>query len=267
VKPLTPEEAFKENMAIPVVATRLEPAKPFLLPINSAFAPSRLKAVECLTAAIYYEAASESVEGQRGVAQVVLNRVRHPAYPKSVCGVVYQGSERSTGCQFSFTCDGSLARQPSRTGWQLARNIAVAALSGVVEPRVGTATHYHTVWVAPYWSPSLAKIAVIGAHIFYRFPGYWGKRSAFTGAYAGETVQTADPLAAAEELLGDAASALAADAPPLDPAKETGLMIPQGQLIAPVATPALRVDEAKGALIADENAAGQLGADAATTAP
>src|SRR3546814_17339709 len=70
--------------------------------------------MDCLTAAIYYEAAQESESGKRGVAQVVLNRARHPAFPSSICGVVYQGSERKTGCQFTFTFDGSLARKPSR---------------------------------------------------------------------------------------------------------------------------------------------------------
>jgi spore germination cell wall hydrolase CwlJ-like protein len=75
---------------------------------------------DCLTAAIYYEAASEPDDGQRAVAQVVLNRVAHPAYPKTVCGVVYQGSERGTGCQFTFTCDGALARKPSRYFWDRA---------------------------------------------------------------------------------------------------------------------------------------------------
>ncbi|MFN5901342.1 MAG: cell wall hydrolase, partial [Novosphingobium sp.] len=70
----------------------------------------RSRALQCLAAAVYYEARSESDVGQRAVAQVVLNRVAHPSYPNTVCGVVYQGSERTTGCQFSFTCDGSLAK-------------------------------------------------------------------------------------------------------------------------------------------------------------
>jgi len=74
----------------------------------------QMRALTCLTQAVYYEAASEPDGGQRAVAQVVLNRVAHPAYPKTVCGVVYQGSERSTGCQFTFTCDGALARMPNR---------------------------------------------------------------------------------------------------------------------------------------------------------
>jgi Cell Wall Hydrolase len=124
----------------------------------------RSRAAECLTAAVYYEAASEPDQGQRAVAQVVLNRVAHPAFPGTVCGVVYQGSERSTGCQFSFTCDGSLARVPSKFFWERARQVAEQALSGYVESSVGLATHYHTNAVHPYWAPSLHFITSIGAH-------------------------------------------------------------------------------------------------------
>lgn len=145
----------------------------------------RGRAVECLTAAVYYEAASEPDQGQRAVAQVVLNRVAHPAYPGTVCGVVYQGSERSTGCQFSFTCDGSLARKPSVFFWERARRVAVAALSGQVEPSVGLATHYHTIQIHPYWAPSLNPIGVIGAHRFYSFKGKAGQAGTYRFAYSG----------------------------------------------------------------------------------
>lgn len=134
---------------------------------------------------IYYEAGSESAAGQRAVAQVVLNRMRHPAFPSSVCGVVYSGSLRATGCQFTFTCDGSLGRPPSTAGWARARSVALAALSGAVDPTVGQATHYHALYVAPYWSPSLLKVANIGAHTFYRWKGFNGKRAAFVSPYAG----------------------------------------------------------------------------------
>ncbi|MXO92760.1 cell wall hydrolase [Erythrobacter arachoides] len=144
-----------------------------------------VRAQECMTQAIYYEAASESDAGQRAVAQVVLNRVAHAAYPRSVCGVVYQGSERSTGCQFSFTCDGSLARRPSQTAWSRASRIAREALAGVVYAPVGTATHYHTLAVHPYWAPSLDTVTVIGAHIFYRWKGAAGQPSAFRAGYSG----------------------------------------------------------------------------------
>lgn len=151
----------------------------------------RTRAEQCLTAAIYYEAASEPDAGQRAVAQVVLNRVAHPSYPKTVCGVVYQGSERSTGCQFSFTCDGSLARVPSRLFWDRAANVARAALSGYVYAPVGLATHYHTVAVHPYWAPSLNFLGTIGAHRFYSFRGPAGSAATFSFAYRG-----GEPLAA-----------------------------------------------------------------------
>lgn len=173
-----------------------------------------LRAQECLAQAIYYEAASESDAGQRAVAQVVLNRVAHPAYPRSVCGVVYQGSERRTGCQFTFTCDGSLVRQRSTSGFRRASRIAREALSGVVYAPVGTATHYHTLAVNPYWASSLESVGVIGAHIFYRWPGAAGRPEAFTARYSGaepvpararvQTSQAPDP-AVAPTIAGGAA--------------------------------------------------------------
>lgn len=150
----------------------------------------RWRALQCLTTAIYYEAASEPDAGQRAVAQVVLNRVAHPAWPNTVCGVVYQGSERP-GCQFSFACDGSLARKPMKAFWDRARRVAADALAGNVYAPVGLATHYHTTAVHPYWAPSLAFIGTIGAHRFYNWAGAAGKPSAFTARYAGR-----EPIAA-----------------------------------------------------------------------
>jgi spore germination cell wall hydrolase CwlJ-like protein len=187
LREVAPDTAAELNAAIPATAGYNPPAHAFTI-APAAFS-ARLRSIECLTAAIYYEAASESDDGQRAVAQVVLNRVRHPTYPNSVCGVVYQGSERSTGCQFSFTCDGSLARVPSIAGWARARRIAAAALAGSVYAPVGYSTHYHTDQVLPYWASSLAKTAVIGAHIFYRWNGGWGTPAAFRQRYAG-----AEPL-------------------------------------------------------------------------
>ncbi len=145
----------------------------------------RSRALQCMTAAIYYEARSEPDAGQRAVAQVVLNRVAHPSYPNTVCGVVYQGSQRRTGCQFSFTCDGSLARIPNPMFWLRAENVARAALSGYVYGPVGLATHYHTIAIHPYWAPSLSHVGTIGAHRFYRFGGAAGQPGAFRFAYAG----------------------------------------------------------------------------------
>lgn len=180
---LTIDQAEAWNAANPTFKGANPAAKPFKLRTEGVLDEAR--AVDCLTAAVYYEAAWETKDGQRAVAQVVLNRVRHPAYPKTVCGVVFQGSQRKTGCQFSFTCDGSMNRAPNQAAWDRSRNIAVAALNGYVMKKVGNATHYHADYVAPYWSPSLLKVSTIGAHIFYRWTGGWGQPGAFGGRYAG----------------------------------------------------------------------------------
>jgi spore germination cell wall hydrolase CwlJ-like protein len=166
---------------------------------------SKARALQCLTSAIYYEAASETIGGQRAVAQVVLNRVAHPSYPNSVCGVVYQGSERRTGCQFSFTCDGSLARKPSVAAWDRARMVAQDALLGDVYQPVGLATHYHTIWIHPYWAPSLDPVGTIGAHRFYRWRGAAGKPGAFRASYSGSEPFAAPPVRKASDLAKDAA--------------------------------------------------------------
>ena len=180
--PLAPAEAAARNAELPLAADIGPAASAFRL---AGTALDEQRSLECLATAIYYEAASESDDGQRAVAQVVLNRVRHASYPASVCGVVYQGSERSTGCQFSFTCDGALARRPSTGGWIRARRIAADALAGGVFAPVGLATHYHTTAVLPVWAPRLDKVAVLGAHIFYRMPGQWGRPAAFAQGYRG----------------------------------------------------------------------------------
>lgn len=164
----------------------------------------RLRAEECLTMAVYYEAASESTEGQQAVAQVVMNRMRHPSYPNTVCGVVFQGSQRSTGCQFSFTCDGSLARKPQAAAWNRARRVASAALGGFVFAPVGLATHYHTTAIYPYWAPSLTVVGTIGLHRFYRWSGMAGRSTAFTSAYAGgEPLPVRNSSGATTPLVGE----------------------------------------------------------------
>lgn len=123
--------------------------------------------LDCLTQAVYFEARGESPRGQAAVAQVVLNRVRHPAFPKTVCGVVFQGAA-THGCQFSFACDGSTGRQRERDAWDRARTVAGRALSGVVLADVGQATHFHTTGVSPLWGPQMLRVAQVGLHIFYR---------------------------------------------------------------------------------------------------
>ncbi|HSF13354.1 MAG TPA: cell wall hydrolase [Erythrobacter sp.] len=132
---------------------------------------SPVAAVQCLALAITYEAGLEPVTGQEAVAQVILNRVRSSAYPDTVCGVVWQGSHRRTGCQFTFTCDGSLRRPRSPAALFAAQRVAVRVLAGESADHVRGATHYHANYVSPYWAPSLTRVRQIATHIFYRSPG------------------------------------------------------------------------------------------------
>ncbi|HZW15833.1 MAG TPA: cell wall hydrolase [Brevundimonas sp.] len=175
-------EAQKLNAAMPASGL-LRPARPFAF--RPATAEDRRRAMRCLTQAIYYEAALEPTEGQEAVAQVVLNRVRDPNYANSICGVVFEGAERVTGCQFSFTCDGSLGQAPVAWAWNRASRVAERALGGHVAAKVGTATHYHANYVHPWWAPTLNKLTQIGAHIFYRWKGVYGEPAAFRQAYSG----------------------------------------------------------------------------------
>lgn len=162
----------------PVLETRavlagLKALDPGVVRESVEFAASR----SCLAEAIYYEARSESAMGQRAVAEVVMNRVRSSAYPDTVCGVVYQGSHLSTGCQFTFTCDGSRRRGPRGPSWERAQRLATLTLMGMNRPLTERATHYHTQAVQPVWSASLVETTRIGAHIFYRFPNQAERRA------------------------------------------------------------------------------------------
>ena len=174
--------AVEINALRPFAGLPIRPMKPFVLKGD---ADDQARALTCLSQAVYYESAREPGAGQEAVAQVVLNRLRHPAYPKSVCGVVYQGSARTTGCQFTFTCDGSLRFTPDAVLWRRAQAVANRALAGYVDKAVGSATHSHAIYVAPYWAPTLVKMRQVGAHIFYRWTGPWGEPPAFNGRYAG----------------------------------------------------------------------------------
>jgi spore germination cell wall hydrolase CwlJ-like protein len=179
---MSQEAARQFNALLPDAGLPIPAMKPFKLPAAGA---ERERALLCLTQAVYYEAGFEPGEGQQAVAQVVLNRLRHPDYPKSVCGVVYQGAQRQTGCQFSFTCDGSLARPVSAPAWAQSKAVAAQALNGFVYAPVGAATHYHADYVFPFWSMTLVKLRQLGAHIFYRMTGPAGAPGAFAGRYAG----------------------------------------------------------------------------------
>ena len=252
-------------------------AKPFF----GAPGTSGLRAQECLAQAIWYEAASESEAGQRAVAQVVLNRVSHRNWPNSVCGVVYQGSTRITGCQFTFTCDGSLRRKPGGRSWLNAQQIASEALAGSVYAPVGHATHYHTLWVNPYWASSLDHVGTIGAHRFYKNRGAAGMSSAFTGRYAGVEPRLAERVTAPpREDFADMPVAPSITAQPVTGGAYTPAQTPTAP--APVlANPAYsgvgqvrddyaragqwKSDAARAALGSDERAVARENAAAATT--
>lgn len=130
---------------------------------------------QCLASGIYFEARGESVKGQAAVAQVILNRVRNPAYPKTICGVVYQNEDWRNRCQFSFACDNIRDRVNSQYHWRVAREVAMAVTAGKIWlPQVGSATHYHAVYVRPNWAKTMEKVGRIGLHVFYRtYGGGW----------------------------------------------------------------------------------------------
>jgi spore germination cell wall hydrolase CwlJ-like protein len=181
---LAGSSAFAANFNLPIAGLPNPAAASYAL--RAATPVDQMRSLDCLTQAVYYEAGNQSEDGQRAVAQVVINRVRHPSWPNSVCGVVYQGPMRAGGgCQFTFTCDGSLARTPMPALWTQARRVAAEALAGRTFAAVGMSTFYHANYVFPSWAPRLVKTAVIGAHLFYRLPGLAGAPGAFSDAYAG----------------------------------------------------------------------------------
>ena len=220
---LTPEDARTYNAAIPFVRGPRPAARPFRFAGDDV---QRARATDCLAAAAWYEAGDDPV-GQQAVVQVVLNRLRHPAFPKTVCGVVFQGQERATGCQFTFTCDGALTRHPSEPAWERARQVATKALNGAVFAKVGYATHYHTDWVVPYWSASLDKLAEIHTHLFFRWTGWWGTPAAFR-----RTVSSDEPVIA---LLGTL-SPVHRLGGALEEATTAIAAAPTGVTVAPLAT-------------------------------
>jgi spore germination cell wall hydrolase CwlJ-like protein len=137
---------------------------------QKAIAQRRVQMAEenCLARAIYFEARSESELGQIAVAKVILNRVKDPEYPKTICGVVYQGSGRRNSCQFSFACDGLPDDVKSATAWSQAKRLAKKTIAGDAKvAALTTATNYHADYVKPKWAKSMKRLVKIGRHIFY----------------------------------------------------------------------------------------------------
>ena len=124
----------------------------------------------CLALTIYYEARSEPLQGQVAVAQTVLNRVHDPSFPNSICEVVRQGGTRRYRCQFSYYCDGRPETPAHRRAWRRAKVIAKLTESGVLDAKIGNATHYHTDYSHPFWSSKYTLVTTVGRHLFYQRP-------------------------------------------------------------------------------------------------
>ncbi|EKF19929.1 cell wall hydrolase [Nitratireductor pacificus] len=165
------EEQPDAGRFIPPVGAKDHPWARKALPA-SVFSESEQR---CLAAGIYFEARGESVKGQAAVAQVILNRVRNPTYPGSICGVVYQNEKWRNRCQFSFACDGIRDRVQSPAHFKMAQDVAMATTAGKIWlPEVGSATHYHATYVHPRWANAMERMKKIGQHIFYRtYGGGW----------------------------------------------------------------------------------------------
>jgi spore germination cell wall hydrolase CwlJ-like protein len=215
----TPDStALAANMANPSVIRAHFATPGAAAPFQLRGALDESRDLECLSQAVYYEARGETPAGQAAVAQVVLNRVRHPAFPKSICAVVFQGA-RTSSCQFSFACDGASHHPIESLAWRRAEKVAAKALDGGVMSDVGNATHFHVAGLNAGWGPGLLKVAQIGSHIFYRFGGHAGTSQMFHG-----DVQPSDKAV-------DVKPVFASLAPALPTAQQAGQVLAAGAAV------------------------------------
>jgi spore germination cell wall hydrolase CwlJ-like protein len=170
-EPTLPPASLRDRFSVALSLTR-SVVQPFRFSRADVGVGDHARDTQCLAQAVYYEARGESPSGQAAVAQVVLNRVRHPAFPKTICGVVFQ--HVGDDCQFSFACNGAMRQPLDRASWRRATMVADRALSGAVMAEVGAATHFQAARSTSGWAGGLAKVAQIGEHIFYRFTGRAG---------------------------------------------------------------------------------------------
>ncbi len=180
-----PEPDFAEESPFDAILTEKPKGGRFIPPIgpdDHAWAATPLppsafstREQQCLASGIYFEARGETARGQAAVAQVILNRVRNPAYPDTICDVVYQNEDWRNRCQFSFACDNIKDRIRSEYHWKMAREVAMAVTAGKIWlAEVGSSTHYHAVYVRPAWARTMKKVGRIGLHVFYRtYGGGW----------------------------------------------------------------------------------------------
>jgi hypothetical protein len=156
---------------------------------------------QCLAEAMYYEARGEGVEGQKAIAEVVLQRTHDHNFPSTICGVVYQGADVPGHiCQFSFACDGELRVAKAQGAWQHAKVLADAIMTGAMRlvGETGHAVAFHSVDVTPVWAATMIQTTQIGNHIFYRWNPHPAAEpaSAEAPAPAAITAPEAMPVAA-----------------------------------------------------------------------
>ena len=204
--------------------------------------PTRARELDCLTQAVYFEARGESARGQQAVATVIMNRVKNPNFPKTVCGVVYQGSARRNGCQFSFACDGAAERVVEQTAWRRAHAVAARVLSGALLRDVGSATHFHTTGVSPDWGSRMLRVAQVGLHVFYRFNPNAPRAPVLAGGKDDDAVFTSSTSPAPTEIrLAEALTAPAVEpmqsAAPKAPAAAPDAKLPKLPDISPISAP------------------------------
>ena len=123
-------------------------------------------AITCLARTMYWEAKGEGEAGMHAVANVVMNRLRHAGFPKTICGVVKQGHEQGT-CQFSWWCDGQPDSVEEQQPYTLAKEIARKAHNRQLDDRTGGALYYHHQGLTPDWSKQYIRTVEIGGHVFY----------------------------------------------------------------------------------------------------
>ncbi len=234
--------SLRDRFSLALALTR-SVVQPFHFPTADAGASDHARDTQCLAQAVYYEARGESPSGQAAVAQVVLNRVRHPAFPKTICGVVFQRA--GDDCQFSFACNGAMRQPLDQAAWRRAKTVADRALSGAVMAEVGAATHFQAARSGAGWAGSLAKVAQIGEHIFYRFTGRAGTPRMFKAEpqrSAPDVEATADADVERVHTAFTVATASQAPTPPVEAKSSTADT--KASIATPAPTPSTSISKA-----------------------